>query len=144
MKTTAFKKSDIEQKWFVVDADGKILGRMATQIATILRGKHKPIFTPNSDLGDHVVVVNAEKVVLSGKKEVQKTYYHHTGYVGGIKSITAKKLREEKPDRLVRKAIVGMLPKTKLGKAMAKKLKVYAGEEHPHRAQKVETLELQK
>ncbi len=144
MKTTAFKKADIEEKWFVVDAEGIVLGRMATQVATILRGKHKPIFTPNQDLGDHVVVINAEKVVLTGKKETQKTYYRHTGYVGGIKSTTAKKLREEKPERMVTKAITGMLPKTILGSAMAKKLRVYAGGNHPHRAQMPEVFQLRK
>ncbi len=144
MKTTAFKKVDVAEKWFVVDADGMVLGRMATQVATILRGKHKAIFTPNQDLGDHVVVINAEKVVLTGKKETQKTYYRHTGYVGGIKSTTAKKLREEKPERMVSKAITGMLPKTILGNAMAKKLRVYAGGSHPHRAQMPEVLQLRK
>jgi large subunit ribosomal protein L13 len=144
MKTVAFKKSDIEEKWFVVDAEGMVLGRMATQVATILRGKHKPIFTPNQDLGDHVIVINAEKVILTGKKEIQKTYYRHTGYVGGIKSTTAKQLRKEKPERMVTKAITGMLPKTILGSAMAKKLRVYAGETHPHRAQMPEALPLEK
>ncbi len=144
MKTTAFKKADIEEKWFVVDAEGMVLGRMATQVATILRGKHKPIFTPNQDLGDHVIVINAEKVILTGNKETQKTYYRHTGYVGGLKSTTPKILREEKPERMVSKAITGMLPKTILGSAMAKKLRVYAGENHPHRAQMPEVLQLRK
>lgn len=144
MKTTAFKKVDVEEKWFIVDAEGMVLGRMAAQVATILRGKHKPIFTPNQDLGDHVVVINAEKVVLTGKKEIQKTYYRHTGYVGGIRSTTAKKLRAEKPERMVSKAITGMLPKTTLGSAMAKKLRVYSGGNHPHRAQMPEVLQLGK
>lgn len=142
MKTTAFKKIDVKEKWFIVDAKDKILGRMATEVATILRGKHKPIFTPNQDLGDHVIVINAEKVALTGKKETKKIYYHHTGYIGGIKSTTVKKLRAEKPERIVEYAIQGMLPKTKLGNAMAKKLKVYAGENHPHRAQQPEVLQL--
>lgn len=142
MKTTAFKKTDIQEKWYVVNADGKILGRMAAQIAAILRGKHTPLYTPNQDLGDHVVVINAEKVVLTGQKETQKQYYRHTGYIGGIKSTTAKKLRQEQPDRMVRNAIRGMLPKTKLGNAMAKKLRVYAGEGHPHHAQKPEVLQI--
>ena len=142
MKTTAFKKSDVQEKWYLVDAEGKILGRMATEIANILRGKNKPIFTPNQDLGDHVIVINADKVVLTGKKETQKTYYHHTGYIGGIKSITLKKLRAEKPERVVQYAVNGMLPKTKLGNAIAKKLKVYSGDSHPHHAQKPELLSL--
>ena len=142
MKTTAFKKVDFPKKWYVVDAEGKILGRMATQIATILRGKHKPSYTPNQDLGDHVIVINAEKVVLTGKKETDKTYYRHTGYIGGLKSTTVKKLRQEKPERIVQYAVKGMLPKTKLGNAMAKKLKVYAGAEHRHKAQQPEVFQL--
>ncbi|MBN4050032.1 50S ribosomal protein L13 [Nitrospira defluvii] len=142
MKTTAFKKIDVKEKWFIVDAKDKILGRMATEVATILRGKHKTTFTPNQDLGDHVIVINAEKVAVTGKKETDKVYYHHTGYIGGIKSTTLKKLRAEKPERIVQFAIQGMLPKTKLGNAMAKKLKVYAGESHPHRAQRPEVLQL--
>ncbi len=142
MKTTAFKKADVKEKWYLVDAEGKVLGRMATEIANILRGKNKPVFTPNQDLGDHVVVVNAEKVALTGKKETQKTYYHHTGYIGGIKSTTVKKLRAEKPERIIKSAVNGMLPKTKLGNAIAKKLKVYAGESHPHHAQKPEVISL--
>jgi large subunit ribosomal protein L13 len=142
MKTTAFKEADIQRKWFVVDANGKVLGRMATQIAAILRGKHKPIFTPNQDLGDHVVVINAEKVVLTAEKLEKKEYFHHTGYIGGLKQTTAAKMQREKPERLVTYAIIGMLPKTKLGNAMAKKLKVYAGETHPHQAQQPEVLQL--
>lgn len=142
MKTTAFKKSDVKEKWYLVDAEDKILGRMATEVASILRGKHKAIFTPNQDLGDHVIVINAEKVALTGKKETKKVYYHHTGYIGGIKSTTVKKLRAEKPERILQSAIKGMLPKTKLGNAMAKKLKVYAGDSHPHRAQQPEVLQL--
>ncbi len=142
MKTTAFKKIDVQEKWFIVDAKDKILGRMATEVASILRGKHKTTFTPNQDLGDHVIVINAEKVAVTGKKETNKIYYHHTGYIGGIKSTTLKKLRAEKPERIVQFAIQGMLPKTKLGNAMAKKLKVYAGESHPHRAQQPEVLQL--
>jgi len=142
MKTTAFKKIDVKEKWYVVDAEGKILGRMATEIASILRGKRKPIFTPNQDLGDHVIVINAEKVALTGTKETNKIYHHHTGYIGGIKSTTVKKLRAEKPERIVQYAVQGMLPKTKLGNVMAKKLKVYAGNSHPHRAQQPEALQL--
>ncbi len=142
MKTVAYKEADIQRKWFVVDANGKVLGRMATQIAAILRGKHRPIFTPNQDLGDHVIVLNAEKVVMTAGKAVKKKYYHHTGYIGGIKETTAAKLLKEKPERLVTKAITGMLPKTKLGKAMAKKLRVYAGEVHPHEAQQPQSLQV--
>jgi len=142
LKTTAFKKVDIPKKWYVVDAEGKVLGRMAAQIATLLRGKHKPTYTPNQDLGDHVIVINAEKVVLTGKKESDKVYYRHTGYVGGLKSTTVKKLRQEKPERIVQFAVNGMLPKTKLGNAMAKKLKVYAGPTHRHHAQKPEVFQL--
>lgn len=144
MKTTAFKEADIQRKWYVVDADGQVLGRMAAEIAAILRGKHKPIFTPNQDLGDHVVIVNAEKVVLTAGKEEKKQYFHHTGYIGGLKQTTAAKMRREKPERLVTYAVTGMLPKTKLGKAMAKKLKVYAGAAHPHQAQQPEALKLKK
>lgn len=145
MKTVAFKETDIERKWYLVDANGKTLGRMAAKVAAILRGKHKPIFTPNQDLGDHVVVVNAAKVVLTAGKAVDKKYYHHSGYMkGGLKETTAEKMLREKPERLVTFAIHGMLPKTKLGKAMAKKLKVYAGPEHPHQAQGPEALELSK
>ncbi|NOY84376.1 MAG: 50S ribosomal protein L13 [Nitrospirae bacterium] len=142
MKTTAFKKIDVQEKWFIVDAKDKILGRMAAEVASILRGKHKTTFTPNQDLGDHVIVINAEKIAVTGKKETNKIYYHHTGYIGGIKSTTLKKLRAEKPERIVQFAIQGMLPKTKLGNAMVKKLKVYAGENHPHRAQQPEVLQL--
>jgi len=139
MNTTTFKKTDVQEEWHVFDAEGKVLGRMAAQIAAILRGKHRPLFTPNQDLGDHVVVINAEKVVLSGKKEEQKQYFRHSGYVGGIKSTSAKVMRQEHPDRMVRSAVTGMLPKTKLGKAMAKKLRIYAGDKHPHQAQVRET-----
>lgn len=142
MKTTAFKEADIQRKWYVVDANGKVLGRMAAQVAAILRGKHKPIFTPNQDLGDHVVVINAEKVVLTAGKAEKKEYFHHTGYIGGLKQTTAAKMQREKPERMVTYAIIGMLPKTKLGKAMAKKLKVYTGEAHPHQAQQPEVLQL--
>ncbi|MBI3802547.1 MAG: 50S ribosomal protein L13 [Nitrospirae bacterium] len=143
MKTIAFKEADIQRKWFLVDADGKTLGRMATKVAAILRGKHKPIFTPNQDLGDHVIVINAAKVVLTAGKAARKKYYHHSGYMkGGLKETTAEKLLREKPERVVTYAINGMLPKTKLGNAMAKKLKVYAGPEHPHQAQGPEVLEI--
>ncbi len=140
MKTTSFKKVDVEEKWYIVDAKDAILGRMAVRVADILRGKNKAIFTPNQDLGDHVIIINAEKVAVTGKKETDKTYYHHTGYIGGIKSTTLKKLRAEKPEQVIKYAVLGMLPKTKLGNAMGKKLKVYAGDSHPHFAQKPEAV----
>jgi large subunit ribosomal protein L13 len=129
------KKEAIEQKWHVVDAKGKTLGRLATRIAILLRGKHKPIFTPHVDAGDFVVVVNADKVTLTGKKWQEKFYIYHTGYPGGLKSTSAEKMKEKKPERLITMAVQGMLPKNKLGKKMIKKLKVYAGEAHPHQAQ---------
>jgi len=135
MKTKAFSASEVPQEWRVVDASGQVLGRMAAQVAALLRGKHKPTFTPNQNMGDSVIVINAEQVVLTGKKNVQKMYHHHTGYIGGLKSISAGTLQIERPDRMVTWAITGMLPKNKLGRAMAKKLRVYAGPTHPHGAQ---------
>jgi large subunit ribosomal protein L13 len=132
------KKGEIEQKWYLVDAKGKTLGRLATRIAILLRGKHKPIFTPHVDTGDFVVVVNAEKVNLTGKKWEEKFYIYHTGYPGGLKSTSAGKVKKTKPQRLITMAVQGMLPKTKLGKKMIKKLKVYSGEAHPHQAQQPE------
>ncbi len=142
MKTISAKKSDFIRSWHLVDAQGKILGRLASQVASILRGKHKPTFTPHVDGGDHVVIVNAGGIQLTGDKWVSKTYYRHSDYPGGLKSTTAGKLLGERPERLVRWAIQGMLPKTKLGRAMIKKLRVYAGPDHPHQAQKLEPLEL--
>ena len=141
MKTYSAKKEDVVRKWVLVDADGKILGRLASEVASLLRGKHKPIFTPHVDTGDHVVVVNAEKIRLTGRKLVQKVYYHHTGYPGGLRSTTAGKLLSEKPERIIQKAVRGMLPKNKLGHAMLKKLKVYRGPQHPHQAQKPEAVQ---
>jgi large subunit ribosomal protein L13 len=138
MSTPMAKKGEIEQKWFLVDAKGKTLGRLATRIAILLRGKHKPIFTPHVDTGDFVVVVNAEKVNLTGKKWEEKFYIYHTGYPGGLKSTSAGKVKKTKPQRLITMAVQGMLPKTKLGKKMIKKLKVYSGEAHPHQAQQPE------
>jgi large subunit ribosomal protein L13 len=135
MKTFSAKPSDIVQNWYVVDAKGKVLGRLATTIAMILRGKNKPIFTPHMDTGDFVIVVNAEKVKLTGNKLTDKKYYWHTGYPGGIKEITAEKLLKEKPERVLIKAVRGMLPKNSLGRQLIKKLKIYAGPEHPHSAQ---------
>ena len=142
MQTKTFKETEIIPKWRVVDADGQTLGRMAAQIAAILRGKDKPTFTPNQNLGDHVIVINAEKIVLTAGKAVKKMYYHHTGYIGSLKQTTAEKLLREKPERVVKYAITGMLPKTKLGKAMAKKLKVYAGPTHRHQAQQPQDFKL--
>ncbi|TSA05128.1 MAG: 50S ribosomal protein L13 [Nitrospiraceae bacterium] len=139
-RTYSAKEADIKRKWYVVDAEGKTLGRLATQVAIVLRGKHKPIFTPHVDTGDHVIVVNAEKIHLTGDKVRQKTYYRHSGYPGGLKSETVKDLLERKPYVIVERAIKGMLPKTKLGKQMARKLNVYAGPTHPHKAQQPETM----
>ncbi len=141
-RTYSAKEADIKRKWYVVDADGKTLGRLATQIAIVLRGKHKPIFTPHVDTGDHVIVVNAEKIHLTGDKVRQKTYYRHSGYPGGLKSETVKDVLARKPSAVVERAIKGMLPKTTLGKQMARKLNVYAGPTHPHQAQQPEVLPL--
>jgi len=143
MSTQVAKKSEIQKNWFVVDLKDKVLGRAASQIARVLRGKNKAIYTPSVDTGDFVVVVNAEKVRLTGNKLGSKMYYRHTGYPGGIRSITAEKLLETKPEELIRKAVRGMLPKNKLGRQMIKKLKVYAGGEHPHAAQQPRTLDIQ-
>jgi large subunit ribosomal protein L13 len=142
MSTPFPSNKDIERRWFVVDAEGQVLGRVATEIARILRGKHKPIFTPFLDCGDHVVVVNAEKVVLTGEKWNDKVYYRHTGYPGGLKEIRARRLLREHPTRLLEKAVRGMLPKTSLGRQMGSKLRVYAGPEHPHEAQQPQPLAL--
>ena len=136
MKTFMPKAADITRKWYVVDAEGLALGRVASQVANILRGKNKPIYTPNVDTGDYVIVINAEKVILTGKKLDQKIYYKHSGYVGGLKQTKYRKLLAEKPEFALKKAIVGMLPKGPLGRQMAKKLHVYAGAEHIHAAQK--------
>lgn len=135
MTTYNAKKEEIQRDWFLVDAEGQVLGRLATVIAARLRGKHKPIYTPHVDTGDFIVVVNAGKVVLTGNKLKDKIYYHHTGYPGGIKSVSAGKLLQEKPEEVLRKAVRGMLPKNTLGRAMLKKLKIYAGGSHDHAAQ---------
>lgn len=142
-KTVCIRKEDITRKWFLVDANEKILGRLASEVASILRGKHKPQFTPHLDLGDHVVVINAEKIKLTGNKLKDKVYYHHSGYPRGLKSRTAGELMRERPEEVISMAIKGMLPKNKLGKAMARKLKVYKGPEHPHQAQSPEMLEIE-
>lgn len=136
MKTFTPKPSDIEREWFVVDAEGLVLGRMATEVALRLRGKHKPIFAPHTDTGDHVIVINADKVVLTGTKSTDKMVYRHSGYPGGLKTRSYGDLLKEKPAEVVRKSITGMLPRNRLGAQMATKLKVYAGAQHPHAAQK--------
>ncbi len=142
LNTFMANAQNIERKWYVVDADGMVLGRLASQVANILRGKNKPIYTPHVDTGDHVIIINASKIVLTGKKLDQKIYYHHSGYVGGLKETKYRKLIAEKPEFAVRHAIVGMLPKGPLGRQMATKLRVYAGPEHEQAAQKPEKLEL--
>ncbi|MBI5848095.1 MAG: 50S ribosomal protein L13 [Nitrospirae bacterium] len=141
MKTQFAKKGDVERKWYVVDARDAVLGRLAVKIAVQLRGKNKAVFTPNVDTGDFVIVVNADKVRLTGNKMNDKVYYHHTGYIGGIKAETAKVMFEKHPERIIEKAVWGMLPKNTLGKQMLKKLKVYKGAEHPHKAQAPEILQ---
>ncbi|MBP7752895.1 MAG: 50S ribosomal protein L13 [Veillonella sp.] len=143
MKTTYMANPNtIERKWYVVDAEGKTLGRLAAEVAKVLRGKNKPTFTPHVDTGDHVIVVNAAKVRLTGKKLIQKTYFRHSGYPGGSTFVTAGNMLEKHPERVVEMAVRGMLPKNKLGEQMYRKLNVYAGAEHPHAAQKPEVLEL--
>ncbi len=142
MKTYWAKPDEIEKKWFVVDADNKILGRLATEVATILMGKHKPTYTPSIDTGDFIVVVNAEKFAVTGKKMDDKMYYRHSGYLGGLKDRTLKEQLEKKPEEVIRMAVRRMLPKTKMGRAMIKKLKIYTGAEHPHAAQNPEVLEI--
>ncbi len=142
MKTFSAKASDVQRDWYLVDASGKTLGRLASEIARRLRGKHKPEYTPHVDTGDYIVVVNAEKIHVTGHKATDKVYYHHTGYVGHLKSITFEKLIEKAPERALEHAVKGMLPKNRLGRAMFKKLKVYAGTEHQHQAQQPKPLEI--
>lgn len=143
MKTLFAKPGEIERKWYVVDATDKVLGRLASQIAVYLRGKHKPQFTPHVDVGDFIVVVNAEKIKLTGNKVEEKIYYHHSGYVGHLKAETAKKRLRTKPEMIITDAVQGMIPKNKLGRALMKKLKVYRGAEHPHASQKPENLNIE-
>ena len=140
MKTTFAKDTDVERKWHLIDADGLVVGRLATKVADILRGKNKAIYTPNTDTGDFVVIVNAKKVRFTGNKLEQKKYYHHTGYPGGIRMTTAKELMDETPEKVIVSAVRGMMPKNKLAKQQLSKLKVYSGPEHPHQAQNPETL----
>jgi large subunit ribosomal protein L13 len=142
MPTPMPKESEIQRKWYVVDAQGQVLGRLASRVATVLRGKHKPIFSPHLDVGDHVVVINAEKVQLTGRKLKDKQYRWHTGYIGGLKEVSAETMLRTHPDRVIEWAVEGMLPKNRLGRAMAKKLKVYRGAEHPHDAQQPQPLEV--
>ena len=142
MKTYQAKKEALEHQWYLVNAEGKVLGRVASKVAKILEGKHKPTYTPHLDTGDFIVVVNAEKVSLTGKKLKDKIYYHHTGYPGGIKAVSAEKLLAKKPAEMIRMAVKGMLPKNSLGRQMLRKLKVYAGPNHPHEAQRPIPLEL--
>lgn len=142
MKSFVAKPLEVERKWYVVDADGKTLGRLATEVASILRGKKKPIYTPHVDTGDYVIIVNAEKIVFTGKKLDQKMYRHHTGFPGGLREVTAKQLMEKKPAMAITIAVKGMLPKNSLGREMFKKLKVYVGPEHDNAAQKPEVLDI--
>lgn len=143
MRTTYMAKPyEVERKWYVVDAKGQTLGRLASEVATLLRGKHKPQYTPHVDTGDFVIVINAAAIELSGKKLQQKRYYRHSGYPGGLKSVTAGELRSKRPERMIELAVKGMLPKGSLGRSQLKKLKVYAGEEHPHLAQQPEVWNL--
>lgn len=144
MRTTYMAKpQEVERKWFLVDADGKTLGRLASEVASLIRGKHKPQFTPHVDTGDFVIVINARKIHLTGRKWQQKKYYRHSGYPGGLKETTAQKMIETKPEKMLELAIHGMLPKTRQGEAMKTRLKVYADSEHPHAAQQPEVFELQ-
>lgn len=142
MKTISANSETVQHDWYVVDASGKTLGRMAAEIAHRLRGKHKPEYTPHVDTGDYIVVINAEKVRVSGNKAKDKLYYHHTGYIGGIKSISFEKLIDKAPERVIQKAVKGMLPRGPLGRAMFKKMKVYAGDVHPHAAQQPQELNI--
>ena len=141
MKTRSLKAAEIQKEWYIADAEGKTLGRFASEIAKVLRGKHKPTFTPNLDMGDFVIVVNAEKVKLSGSKETNKTYFKHSGYIGSTTFTKLDQMRRTHPERIVEKAVWGMLPKNRLGRAIIKHLKVYIGEDHPHSAQQPKTLE---
>jgi len=142
MKTFSAKPAEVKRDWYVIDAEGKTLGRLATEVARRLRGKHKPEYTPHVDTGDYIIVINAEKVRVTGNKEKDKMYYHHTGYIGNLKSVSLGKLRQTFPDRIITNAVKGMLPRNPLGRAMFTKLKVYAGPEHGHQAQQPKVLEL--
>jgi len=143
-KTYNLKKSEIQADWYLVDAQDQVLGRLATQIATLLRGKHKPTYTPHLEMGDHVVVINADRIVVTGRKTTQKIYYHHTGYPGGIKATPYKVLLGRHPHRILRFAVKGMLPKTRLGRHLLKRLRIYNGSTHPHEAQQPKRFEIKK
>jgi large subunit ribosomal protein L13 len=142
MRTWTVRPGDIERNWYVIDASDVVLGRLATKIATILRGKHRPQYTPHADCGDHIIVINAEKVRVTGGKDEKKIYHRHTGYIGGLKSTKLGEIRATHPERIIESAVKGMMPKNPLGRSMLSKLKVYAGSEHPHAAQKPQTLNL--
>ena len=142
MRTYSPKAGDVDAKWHVVDADGIVLGRLASQVATLLRGKHKPTFAPNFDNGDYVIVINAEKVVSTGNKWTEKTAYHHSGFPGGLKATSYQELRDKQPEKIIEKAVKGMMPRNRLSKQQLTKLKVYAGPEHPHAGQNPEVFEL--
>lgn len=142
MKTFSAKPAEVKRDWYVVDVADKVLGRVATEIALRLRGKHKPEYTPHVDTGDHIVVINAEKIAVTGNKEQDKIYYRHTGFPGGIKDVNVRELRERAPERILENAVKGMMPKNPLGRAMLKKLHIYAGEEHKHQAQSPKALDL--
>ncbi len=141
MKSYMAKPNEIDRKWYVIDAEGKVLGRLASEVATILRGKHKPIYTPHVDTGDYVIIINADKVKLTGKKLEQKEYRYHTGYPGGLRSISYDRMMKENPEKAIYLAVKGMLPKNRLGRKMIKKLRVYSGPEHNHEAQQPELYE---
>lgn len=143
MSTYYAKPNEIEREWLLVDAEGMVLGRLAAQVAQILKGKNKPTYTPNVDVGDFVIVINADKIRLTGKKADEKTYYSHSGFPGGLKAVPFKRMLEKHPERIIEKAVKGMLPKNTLGRAMNRKLKVYAGAEHPHEAQNPRKIELE-
>jgi large subunit ribosomal protein L13 len=142
MKTISMRAEDVQRSWYVINAEDKTLGRLATEVARRLRGKHKAVYTPHTDTGDYIVVINAEKVRVTGRKTTDKMYYRHSGYPGGIKGVSFEKLRDTYPDRIIERAVKGMLPRNPLGRAMLRKLKVYAGPEHPHAAQQPELLEI--
>ncbi len=142
MKTFSAKPAEVKRDWYIIDAEGKTLGRLATEVARRLRGKHKPVYTPHVDTGDYIIVINAEKIHTTGDKLNKKTYHHHTGYIGNLKSETLKERLERYPERAIEAAVRGMLPKNPLGRAMFKKMKVFAGSEHPHTAQQPKVLEI--
>lgn len=140
--TRFYKTEDVDRKWYVVDATDQVLGRLAAQVARVIRGKHKPVFTPNTDTGDFVIILNADRVKMTGKRELQKKYFRHSGYPGGVKFTTFQEAKDKKPEFIIENAVKGMLPKNRLGRKLIKKLKVYTGEEHPHVAQQPEVMSL--